>query len=163
MLETLCLGSSVIENAGYSPSSPLPLGWTFFEVLLSVWPLIWPCFYTSGSCCICLCRSDKLCSKTVLISVCFSCSFIILSLSALQLCNSTMRLLTVSARGLEGFLLLFFHQTPRLCCGSLLPPLGESPYSAFVDSRGWSSAWVKRQTLDISQDLNTFDTLCIIS
>ena len=83
---------------GSSDARPLSLGWTFLEVLLSVWPLIRPCFCISGSCYIFHCRSDKLCSKTALISVFFSCSFIILSLSALQLFNSTTRLLIVSAR-----------------------------------------------------------------
>jgi hypothetical protein len=57
---------------------------------------------------------DKLYSKTALIFVCFSCSFIILSLSAFQLCNSTMRLLTVSARS-GGVPPPSFRQTLRLC------------------------------------------------
>ena len=74
--------------------------WDFFEMLLLVWPLSrpWSCISCGlgvflvwcmstilevGPCCSCLCISDRLCSRIALIYVCFSCSFIRLSLSAL--------------------------------------------------------------------------------
>jgi hypothetical protein len=68
-----------------------------------------------GPCCICLCISDRLCSRTALISVCFS-------------YNSTMRLLTVSfkSRGVSIVLLssdyssLLWDISPNSWCVTIL-------------------------------------------
>jgi len=52
----------------------------------------------AGPCCNFLCMDDRLCRKTEFISVCFSYSFIRLSLSTLKIFNSSLRLLVVSTR-----------------------------------------------------------------